>query len=589
MTELLSRIYSKADSDEIAIISYLINGRVAPEFIPAEYNLASKSILSSLRGLASKMGVKMDVKSEFDKRGDLGLVAEKILSMSKKTSKKNHSVKAVYEGLWEIVGIAGSGSVERKNERIINMLSDVSAVEGKYLVRILNQTLRLGSSRKTVMDALSFARKGDKRDRDEIQRAFGVCSDMGYVAQIYMERGVKGTESLDISPGTPVSLMLVERVKDPKEIIERLNNPIVQPKYDGLRCQIHVGVDQEKSYKDRIWKDYMKALQGDQQGFFESSDDQGKVKLFSRNLEDLTDMFPEVVAEASKLNVKSAVFDSEVVGYDDNTDEFATFQSTMKRRRKYNIKKTAEEFPIKAFVFDVLYLDGRTLIEEKNKDRIKMYEKVLTKGNIIRSTESVVIDNVDDLESKFHEKINAGLEGIIAKNQDTNYQPGNRGFDWIKFKRATKGDLADTVDVVILGYYHGRGKQAQFGIGALLGGVYNKKEDRYETLTKIGTGITDEQWVNIKSDLDRISSKDKPKMYICEKGMAPDVWVRPEIVSTVEADEITKSPIHTAGKMNEEGYALRFPRLKKWNRDKIAEESTSVEEVKRMYKLSRKE
>ena len=132
----------------------------------------------------------------------------------------------------------------------------------------------------------------------------------------------------------------------------------------------------------------------------------------------------------------------------------------------------------------------------------------------------------------------------------------------LKFKRATKGDLADTVDVVIMGYYKGRGKKAQFGVGALLGGVYDRKEDRYKTLTKIGTGITDAQWSQIKKDLDRITVKNAPKLYDCEKGMIPDVWVKPQIVATVEADEITKSPIHNAGKVGEEGYALKISSIK---------------------------
>ena len=195
-----------------------------------------------------------------------------------------------------------------------------------------------------------------------------------------------------------------------------------------------------KSYKNRIWKRYLAGTKGEQQGLFGEEDSSARsVRLFSRNLEDLTDMFPEIVAEAKSMDIGSVIFDSEVVGFNENTEEFATFQSTMKRRRKYNIKKASEDQPIKAFVFDILYQDGKDLMDLSNDKRVKIVEKLLSKEGVIRSTESVVIDNVKELESKFHEKINAGLEGIIAKKKDTKYQPGNRGFDWIKIQEGNKG------------------------------------------------------------------------------------------------------------------------------------------------------
>ena len=244
MTNILATMFKEANSEEVAIMCYLINGRVAPDFIPAEFNLADKSILSSLQSFAAATGKKIDVKGKYDSLGDLGLVAEEILGRNNKNKYKQNSVKDIYENLWKIVGVSGSGAVERKSEGIMNMLSEVSPLEGKYVVRILNQTLRIGSSRKTIMDALSVAKTGEKDDRDDIQRAFGVCSDMGYVAQRYMSGD--DVSKIEITPGTPIAAMLVERVKEPKNIIERLKDPIVQPKYDGLRCQIHVGVDEEK-------------------------------------------------------------------------------------------------------------------------------------------------------------------------------------------------------------------------------------------------------------------------------------------------------------------------------------------------------
>jgi DNA ligase-1 len=589
MTEILSKLYSKCNKDEVAIISYLLVGRVAPLFINAEFNIASKSLLEALKLLAGELKFRGNPVDVYNKIGDLGSTAEKIIQKGKnKIEGRSPQVSKVYSDLWEIVGISGGGSVERKKSKIVDMIKRVSPIEAKYIVRILSQELRLGSSSKTVLDALSFSSKGDKRDRLVIERAYGVCSDLGYVAQVYMDGGKKETEKIDITPGIPIASMLVEREKEPESIMKRMKNPIVQPKFDGLRCQIHVGVDEKDGFKNTVWNKYMSSLDDKQSGFFEK--EISSVKLYSRNLEDLTEMFPAIVEAAKDLKIKSGIFDSEAVGYNENTQEFATFQSTMIRRRKYNIKKAAEKQPIRAFLFDVLYLNGKNLMDISNIERINILRKVIPEDGIVTQSESTVISNTKDLEKKFHKEINAGLEGIIVKDPKSKYQPGARGFDWIKLKRASQGQLADTVDVVILGYYFGRGRQANFGIGAILGGLYDRKKDNFVTLTKIGTGVTDEEWRTIKKDLDKITLKSKLKIIDCDKSVNPDVWVKPSIVATIEADEITRSPVHSSGRGKDGvGYALRFPRLKVWNRDKIPEDSTSIKELKRMYELSRKE
>lgn len=588
MTEILAKLYSECGKDEVAIISYLLKGRVAPLFVSAEFNVATKSLLGTLKALASSVNSKRDVKKLYDKVGDLGLTAEKIIDKGRFSKSKNYKIKVIYEDLWEIVGITGGGSVERKKSTIVDLVSKLSPIEAKYVVKILSQELRLGSSSKTVLDALSFAKKDDKSERPYIERAYGVCSDLGYVAQVYMEGGKSAIEKIQVTPGVPIFSMLVEREKDSESITKRMPKSIVQPKFDGLRCQIHIGVDEKESFKNTVWSNYLDLLDSKQPGFFKR--EKSDIKLYSRNLEDLTGMFPDVVEAAQKIKVKSGIFDSEIVGYNENTEEFATFQSTMIRRRKYDIKRAAEKQPIRAFVFDILYKDGEPLLEVPNIDRLKLLKKVLPGDGVISISESVVVNNKKDLESQFHKKINSGLEGIIVKDPKSRYQPGARGFDWIKLKRASQGQLTDTVDVVILGYYFGRGRQVDFGMGALLGGLYDRKKDKFVTLTKIGTGVTDEQWREIKNDLDNLSVDKKPLIVDCDKSVKPDVWVRPQIVATIESDEITRSPVHSAGMdKNGVGYALRFPRLKVWKRDKIPEDSTSVRELKRMYKLSRKE
>ena len=172
----------------------------------------------------------------------------------------------------------------------------------------------------------------------------------------------------------------------------------------------------------------------------------------------------------------------------------------------------------------------------------------------------------------------------MVKKPDAIYQPGKRNFNWIKFKRQEEGRLEDTIDCVILGYYAGAGKRAAFGIGSFLVGIYNKKEDCFETIAKIGTGLKDEGWKELKKKCDEIKVSAKPKNIVCAKELYPDVWVHPEIVCLIRADEITLSPLHTAGKTKEHlGYALRFPRFMGYRSDKGPEESTTIKEIKRLY------
>ncbi|MBN2100967.1 ATP-dependent DNA ligase [Candidatus Dojkabacteria bacterium] len=583
MTDILADLYGHCSSEESAIVSYLLVGRVVPMFVPVEFNVANKLLLKVLDGIRISAGLRKSAKDIFNESGDLGLVASEL--MGKAVSRgKGMSIKEVYDSLWGVALVEGVGSVDIRNQKMHKLFVGLSPVEAKYVARILAQKLRLGCSSKTVLDAVSVAIKGDKSDRDEIERAYGVSSDLGHVVSLYLKKGISGLRSVDIIPGVPVASMLVEREKDAESIMNRFPEAIVQPKFDGLRCQIHIGKESNNLFENRVWWKYWGKRESDQQGMFADSIKEKRVRLFSRNLEDMTDMFPEVVDAAGKLKVESAVLDSEVIGYDDSTGEFSPFQETMIRKRKYDIKGAAERVPVKAFVFDLLYLNGRTLMHEGNQERIGTLSDIVGKEDTIIESSSYKVESAKGLEEIFQQNISQGLEGVIIKDPNSYYKPGKRGFDWIKMKRAFEGHLADSIDIVILGYYFGRGRQADFGIGALLGAVYDSSSDEFVSIAKVGTGITDDQWREIKKDLDDIKSNSKPKRVNVEKSLVPDQWVYPQIVSTIEADEITKSPIHTAGAGRDEtGFALRFPRLKVWKRDKQPEDATSVKEITEMY------
>jgi DNA ligase-1 len=245
----------------------------------------------------------------------------------------------------------------------------------------------------------------------------------------------------------------------------------------------------------------------------------------------------------------------------------------------------SKEFPIVLFAFDMLY-DGKDLTNHSYSERREILEKSVKKDFTIQFADRIITDSAEELEKFFEENIEKGTEGIIAKRLDAGYQAGTRNFNWIKFKRSYKGELRDTIDVVIVGYYKGRGMRTKFGIGALLGAVYDEKTDSFKTVAKIGSGLSEEKWVEIRKLLDK--NKLSGKHARVDSLIGADVWVLPKYVFTVRADEITLSPMHTADMEKGVGLALRFPRIQEWIRaDKKAEDATSTKELREMFKMQK--
>lgn len=576
MTEILKDLYENLSIDEVQMVSYMLQGRVAPSFIPAEFNFSEKSVLNILSTMVGK-----DVLTVRAQTGDIGLTAEKVLS----GEGGKMSISDVYDLLWSVVNTSGSGSSERKAGFVSAALSSMSALEAKYLSRIVSGNLRLGASVKTLLDAFSISLVGDKSKRGLLDHAYGVSTDIGYIAKlVYGKAPERALESVTAQPGTPVSSRLVERVKTFEELFERLGESFyIQPKYDGLRCQIHKSEDGfAASYEGRVWDKRFEVLDPSASLFSQSA---AVVRLFTRNLEDVTEMFPEIVEAAKQIPANSFILDSEVIGWDAKAGTFKTYQDTMTRRRKYDVGSASKDVPVRAFLFDILYLDGQPLLEIDTEKRLKVLEDVgVSAGSEIVLSESIEVFSVAEVRARFEKWVGMGLEGLIAKTKGGGYTPGSRNFEWIKMKKSVSKDLVDTVDLVVLGYYFGSGKRAGFGVGAILGGVYNTALDRYESVTSIGTGITDEMFKSILVRLEKAKAVEKPKNVIIEDILEPDVYVNPEVVISVEADSISKA----IGKKDRpaEGLSLRFPRLVEFDRDKIPQDATSVEELERIYMLS---
>jgi len=301
----------------------------------------------------------------------------------------------------------------------------------------------------------------------------------------------------------------------------------------------------------------------------------------------MTGMFPELKEEVEKIECDSMIMEGEAVAYDEKSGKFLPFQLTISRKRKHGVAEKAKEVPLTFFGFDLLYLNGKSMLEKPFSERRSMLQKLIFSNNPrLKLITQVKADSAADINRFFAKEKKKGLEGIMVKMKEAPYQAGSRGFHWIKYKREETAVVEDSIDVVVLGYYFGKGKRADFGIGALLVGVYNKEVEMFESIAKIGTGIKDEEFRVIKRDCDQLKIKSKPKNVVVPQALNPDVWVSPQIVAVVLSDEITRSPMHAAGSSEgSNGFALRFPRLTQWKRkDKSPVQITSVSEISKMYK-----
>jgi DNA ligase-1 len=358
-------------------------------------------------------------------------------------------------------------------------------------------------------------------------------------------------EAIKVTVGKPLRSQLAERLPNPEAVIKKLGLVGVQPKYDGLRVQIH------------------------KKG--------GDVSIFSRNLETMTPMFPELVAATNALAVKSVILDGEAIAYRPESEEYVPFQETTARRRKEGIDEFAAATPLRAFVFDIMFRDGTDLTPLPYEQRFAIVDDLLKGSDTLQVAPLTKTDSVDVLTRELLDNISRGLEGVVAKRLDSPYQAGARNFNWVKLKRNTSGQLTDTVDVVLIGYYGGKGKRAEFGAGALLAGVYDSDKDEFVSISKLGTGLSDEGWRDLHKQMNRLEVSEKPARV--NSVLVPDVWLRPEVVVEVLADEITPSPRHTAGKVGDQpGFALRFPRIVSFRAaDKKPEDATTVNEIREMF------
>lgn len=573
MTYQLAELFSELGKEEIPPAIYLSLGKLVPAYQTLEFQLSTTMVL---RVLTQQMvqnpdlyGVDLPVANLFAEadlslyenkvnkiyknNGDIGKTTEEVLKVISKKLDSSKTILEVYQDLKTIAQESGEGSQERKTSLLLKLLQSLDPVSAKFVSRIVVGKLRLGFSTMTILDALSWAKKRTKEDAGLLEELFQRKADLGVLAQEYLANTNEQTllKNYQAELGIPIVPALCQRLNTAQEIIEKMGRVIVEPKYDGLRIQIHL------DKKTQV------------------------VRSFTRNLEETSQMFPELKKAFSEIDCESCIVDGEVVGIDKQTGEILPFQETATRRRKHGVDEKAAEIPVRFYVFDLLYKDGQSLLDTQLLARKKLLEKMLTTAKVFVPTPFLITQDPQELKAFHENQLAQGLEGAVMKKDDSLYKSGRKGWRWVKIKEVegNRGKLSDTLDCVVMGYYAGRGKRAGFGLGAFLVGVM-ADNGMIETVAKIGTGLSDEQFKEFKERTNDFIAKEKPPQYLVHKNLYPDVWVKPELVVEIAADEITHSQVHSAGKTEKEpGKALRFPRLVRFRDDKSVEQATTVKEL----------
>lgn len=560
ITQYLAELLTLSTPQEAQMMSYLLQGRVAPMYNAQEFGISEKLII---KACVESLGIdEPSFKKLVQEKGDIG---EALSYCKLQDTTTALTVMDVFDVFTQITNTVGEGSVDKKITLLSDLVKKSDTLSSKYLVRIPAGTLRLGASDATIMDALSWSLVGDKSLRPIIEKAYQVRPDLGYL--LFEVKNTNSVERLSmVRPElfTPILMMRAERASTPEEVLEHAPEVIIEEKYDGFRLQVH--------YEGKT----------------------GNVKLYSRGLEDMSHMFPDIVKELPFLKNHSIIFEGEAVGINPLTGEHLPFQETVQRKRKHGIDEAMKNIPVKIFVFDLLKYDTEDVLYLPLTKRRFLLEQIFDRDSIFVLPKSTKTTDPKVISTLFEEAVKANQEGLMAKKPDGLYTPGNRNWGWMKYKTSyDESRVNDTIDCVVMGYDYGKGKRTSFGIGAFLVGV--KDGDSIKTVAKIGTGLTDTEWKTLKERCSHIIAHQLPKEYDIDAAVACDIYVYPHIIVEIRADEITRSEMHTAGRRVEEsllgavtvleqGYALRFPRLEKFRTDKKVDDITTVNELKTIAK-----
>ncbi len=559
LTDILVKLIKEIPDDVISKTIYLIQGKLRPNFEGVELGIAEKLVM---RAMSKSSGIPLkNIEQDYNKGGDLGQTAENILREKIQTTFTSETItlEKVYETLFKIAKLEGKGSQEMKMRYVSSMLNDATPQEAKFILKILLGTLRLGIAENTVMDALAIAFTGKKENREVIENAYNVSSDLGKVAEVLSVEGIEQIKKFQIKLFSPIRPMLADRIKSEEDTVKKFQEEFAAEfKLDGERAQIH-------KQKDRIM-------------------------IFSRSLENITSYYPDIVEKISeRIVAENVILEAEVVAMNSNSGDFLPFQELMHRRRKYEIDEAVAKYPITVNFFDILFSDEKNCMDMKYLERRKLLEKIIKQDNFARLIPMSVIESEEQILEVLENSINSGCEGLMLKHLDSTYRAGIRGSNWLKLKREYQNELGDSLDLVVVGAFFGKGRRTG-KYGTLLLATYNDEEDTFPSICKVGTGFTDESLDQLYQILSpKVTLKKNPRIV---SEMEADVWFEPELVIEIVASEITQSPIHKTAldKIKENaGLALRFPKFTgKIRTEKNSEDASTDEEVIALFKVQKK-
>lgn len=563
-THIISEFLKDVSVEDAEHVMLLLEGRVFPNYDPREIGIAARTMLKSL---SVATGISTDkIENEWKKQGDLGLVAEIIVKAKKQSTLQSTklTVKKVFENIRKLAELQGEGTVERKVQLIAELITSAKPLESRYIVKTVLDEMRIGVGEGVMRDSIiwssfgneigiKYVREGNEIDigdrekynkyADAVQRAYDLTNEFAEVAKA-AKKGLKELENIEMKVGIPIQVMLALKVDTVEEGFETVGKPCaVEFKYDGFRIQAH-------------------------------KDEKGNIKLFTRRLENVTNQFPDV-AEYAKTNVKAKTFiiDSEAVGFDRKTGKYLPFQSISQRiKRKYDIEKMSEDFPVELNVFDLIYYDGKNMISEPFEKRRKILEKIIKQQpkKIVLSKQKIVSDE-KVVEQFFKDAFNAGNEGLMFKALNAPYKPGARVGHMVKFKA-----IMETLDLVIVAAEWGEGKRSKWLSSYTIACL--DEDGNFVEVGKASTGLKEKEEEGLS--FMEMTKLLRP-LIISEKGR--EVRVKPKLVIEVGYEEIQKSPTYASG------YALRFPRvISLRTMDKGPEEASTIDYVKKLYDSQKK-
>jgi DNA ligase-1 len=517
---------------------YLLQGTVFPDFDEREFGISDKLCI---KALVKASGIsEHEIMKSWKELGDLGLVAQKVIGNKKQNTlfSTNLNVDKIINNLKKLPTLTGIGAVDKKMAIISELLTSATGIEAKYIIRTLLSDLRIGVAAGTLRDSITQSCfEKTKENLEVVQEAYDKSTDWKEVFKKAI-KGIKELEKIQLSPGKAVKVMLYPKENTIEDAFERVGKPcLIDYKYDGFRMMIN-------------------------------KDENGKIKIFTRRLDEVTVQFPEVKEYVEKyVKEDSFIIDAEAVGFDPLTKKYKPFQEISQRiKRKYDIEKVKKTLPIELNVFDIIYYNGKSLIKTPLSKRREIIEKIIPKKEFkLKPSTAIITDSVKVAEKFYKEALKDGEEGIMMKNLNSPYKPGARVGHGVKIK---PGD--SDFDLIITGAEYGTGKRAgwltSFKIAC-------QNEGELFELGHVSTGLKEKEEEGLS--FEELTNLLKP---LIKKETEKEITVKPKLVVTVAYQNIQKSTNYNSG------YALRFPRITRLRPDRGKSDIATLHEIEKDYK-----